>query len=375
MNAVKITQTLKQALVNYLTTTFDANKDGKEPELARKIRESFEEPRALFTGPYLELIYPYIKGACLNDLIDEGILTDQIKSLSCFNLLKPEPLPLGAPLYSHQEKAIRKLCDENTSIVVSSGTGSGKTECFTIPILNDLLEDETPGVRAILIYPLNALVNDQMERLRVLLKGTDITFGRFTGELLDRAERSEETLPNEIISREEIRDQGRIPQILITNYAMLEYLLIRPEDALIFNSGLWKYIVLDEAHTYNGAQGIEVAMLIRRLKQRLAKKQGDVLCVATSATLANDDPNQAVEFASKLFGEKFSPDDVIFGEEEIQHFDNSSAPLRRVEPSSYSQLSVRRHAGGNKKRIAGSGNHAAQPLILKKWLCGWLKLA
>jgi superfamily II DNA or RNA helicase len=371
MNAVKITQTLKQALVNYLTTTFDANKDGKEPELARKIRESFEEPRALFTGPYLELIYPYIKGACLNDLIDEGILTDQIKSLSCFNLLKPEPLPLGAPLYSHQEKAIRKLCDENTSIVVSSGTGSGKTECFTIPILNDLLEDETPGVRAILIYPLNALVNDQMERLRVLLKGTDITFGRFTGELLDRAERSEETLPNEIISREEIRDQGRIPQILITNYAMLEYLLIRPEDALIFNSGLWKYIVLDEAHTYNGAQGIEVAMLIRRLKQRLAKKQGDVLCVATSATLANDDPNQAVEFASKLFGEKFSPDDVIFGEEEIQHFDNSSAPLRRVEPSSYLNSQFEDMLEEIRKESPGSGNHAAQTADIEKvalWL-------
>ena len=145
MNAVKITQTLKQALVDYLTTTFDANKDGQEAELARKIRESFEEPRALFTGPYLELIYPYVQGKPLKELIDQGILSDQLRELECFNQPKPQPLPLEAALYAHQEKAIRKLCEEKSSIVVSSGTGSGKTECFTIPILNDLLQDNTPG--------------------------------------------------------------------------------------------------------------------------------------------------------------------------------------------------------------------------------------
>lgn len=357
MNAVKITQTLKQALVDYLTTTFDANKDGKEPELARKIRESFEEPRALFTGPYLELIYPYVKGSCLNDLMEEGVLTDQLKNLSCFNLPKPEPLPLDTPLYSHQEKAIRKLCEENTSIVVSSGTGSGKTECFTIPILNDLLQDDTPGVRAILIYPLNALVNDQMERLRILLKGTDITFGRFTGELPTSAERNEDTLPNEIISRKEIRDEGRIPQILITNYAMLEYLLIRPEDAIIFDSGLWKYIVLDEAHTYSGAQGIEVAMLIRRLKQRLRKEPGDILCVATSATLANDDPTEAVDFANKLFGEDISVDDVIFGEEESKHFGNQNQSVRVVASEAYLDKHFEAMLEEIRKDSPGEGNH------------------
>lgn len=335
MNAVKITQTLKQALVDYLTTTFDANKDGQEAELARKIRESFEEPRALFTGPYLELIYPYVHGKSLTALIDQGILSDQLRELDCFKLPKPEPLPLDTPLYSHQEKAIRKLCQEKASIVVSSGTGSGKTECFTIPILNDLLQDDTPGVRAILIYPLNALVNDQIERLRVLLKGTDITFGRFTGELPPEADRTPDTLPNEIISRKEIREEGRIPQILITNYAMLEYLLIRPEDSIIFESGLWKYIVLDEAHSYHGAQGIEVAMLIRRLKQRLDKRQGDIQCVATSATLANDDPKEALDFANKLFGEDLSLDDIIFGEEESKYFENASQRVRPVAPEAY----------------------------------------
>lgn len=187
MNTIKITQTLKKALVDYLMTTFDANRDGTEPDLAMKIRESFEYPNALFTGPYLELIYPYTKAASLRQYCKEGILTEQLQTLPSFSLPKPEPIPLDAPLYSHQAKAIKKLSLEGQSVVVSSGTGSGKTECFLIPIVNDLLIDDAPGVRAVLVYPLNALVNDQMERLRVVLKGTSITFGRYTSELPNKA--------------------------------------------------------------------------------------------------------------------------------------------------------------------------------------------
>ncbi len=320
MNVIKITQILEQALVNYLMTTFNANKDGNEPELAQKIRESFEYPKALFTGPFLELIFPYTHADSLKDLCQQNVLSKKLLDLSCFSLSEPEPISLETPLYSHQAKAIRKLCVENRSIVISSGTGSGKTECFSIPIVNDLLEDDTPGVRALLVYPLNALVNDQMERLRVMLRNTPITFGRFTSELPNQAQRDEYTLPNEIISRDEMRKESKIPQILITNYAMLEYLLLRPEDSILFNSGLWKFLVLDEAHTYTGAQGIEVAMLIRRLKQRLAKQPGDMLCIATSATLINDNPSIAANFAQKLFCENVQENDVIFGDEDKHHF-------------------------------------------------------
>ncbi|NMC84201.1 MAG: DEAD/DEAH box helicase [Anaerolineaceae bacterium] len=335
MNTVKITQTLKQALVDYLITTFDANKDGKEPELALKIRESFEAPKALFTGPYLELISPYIQAASLRELCQQGLLSKRLLALPCFSLPKPEPIPLEARLYSHQMKAIKKLCEENRSIVISSGTGSGKTECFSIPIVNDLLEDDTPGVRALLVYPLNALVNDQMERLRIMLSGTSITFGRFTSELPEHAVRDERTLPNEIISRDEIRGENKFPQILITNYAMLEYLLLRPEDSRLFNHGLWKYIVLDEAHTYTGAQGIEVAMLLRRLKQRLGKKPGDILCIATSATLVNDNPEKAASFAKKLFSEDFGEDDVIFGDEDKHYPFQPDQPSAPIPPEAY----------------------------------------
>jgi len=323
MNSIEITERLNSELVNYLTTTFDVNKNGDEEELAYKIRESFERPGALFRGPFLELILPYKMGLSINQLIEKGVLSPKLTQLQSFKLEDPEPIPLDAKLYRHQEIAIRKLSSEKKSIVISSGTGSGKTEGFLIPIINDLLEDDTPGVRAILIYPLNALVNDQLDRLRILLKGTDITFGRYTGELPNEANRSEETLPNEIISRSEIRDQKRVPQILITNYAMLEYLLLRPEDSLIFESGKWRFLVLDEAHTYAGAQGIEVSMLMRRLKQRLGDRASEMQCVATSATLVNNDADAAVDFAEKLFDAQINKDDIIFGEVNQQYFEKN----------------------------------------------------
>ena len=95
---------------------------------------------------------------------------------------------------------------------------------------------------------------------------------------------------------------------------MLEYLLLRPEDSVLFQSGLWRYIVLDEAHTYSGAQGIEVSMLMRRLKHRLEKGASEVQCIATSATLTSDDADAAATFAGNLFGETFTESDIIFGD-------------------------------------------------------------
>jgi len=314
MNAIEITQNLNQALIDYILTIFDVNKDGKEPDLAFKIRESLYRQNALFKGPYLEFVHPYKTASSIGDLINEGVLSHKIRELESFANDKPEPLPLTSPLYLHQEKAIKKLCNEKANIVISSGTGSGKTECFLIPIINDLLEDDSPGVRALLVYPLNALVNDQLDRLRILLKNTNITFGKYTGELPQQADREEDTLLNEIISRTEIQEEKKLPQILITNYAMLEYLLLRPEDSILFDTGKWRYLVLDEAHTYSGAQGIEVSMLIRRLKQRLGKTRSEIQCIATSATLVNDDVNDAVEFAKHLFDEELDSQDIIFGE-------------------------------------------------------------
>ena len=316
MNPILLAQQLQHVLVRYLLTTFDVNRDGQEPELAAELRARLNQPGALFRGPYLELTPPYRTGQSLRALCAQGVLTPDLLRLSCFE--RNKPIPADAPLFVHQERAIRKLCVDGRSVVISSGTGSGKTEGFLIPILDDLLRDSTPGVRALLIYPMNALVNDQLDRLRGLLAGTEITFGRYTSELRATEKEARQVLrdpmPNEVISREEIRTGRKLPQILITNYAMLEYLLLRPQDTPLFQSGAWRFVVLDEAHTYAGAQGIEVAMLMRRLKHRLGKGPGEVRCIATSATLTDDNTEAAVTFAQNLFGEKFATDDIIFGE-------------------------------------------------------------
>lgn len=332
MNPIRLSQQLQDTLTGYLTSTFDVNRDGQEPALAAFMKESFSQPQALFTGPYLELTPPYKTDKTLEELAAAGVISKELLQMECFQQNKP--LPVNAPLYTHQATAIHKLCAENRNIVVSSGTGSGKTECFLLPILNDLLVDPTPGVRAIIIYPLNALVNDQLDRLRELLRGTNITFGRYTSELEEKSKNAREQmkkewqemdparkalfnqypLPNEIIGRDQIQEQGLLPQILITNYAMLEYLLLRPQDSPLFDQGRWRFIVLDEAHTYAGAQGIEVGLLMRRLKLRLNKQSGETQCIATSATLTNDDANDAAKFAKALFGEDFTQEDIIFGE-------------------------------------------------------------
>lgn len=329
MNPIKLSENLQKALTAYLTTTFDVNRDGQERELAVAIRRSFDTPGALFNGPYLELTPPYRTGVSLNQLCTEGVLSKKLLDMQCFRNNKP--IPPDAPLYIHQETAIRKLSAYHDNVVISSGTGSGKTECFLIPILNDLLIDPTPGVRALLIYPMNALVNDQLDRLRNLLKDTDITFGRYTSELETTEQRARqkldfEPMANEVISREQIRSGEKLPQILITNYAMLEYLLLRPEDSILFQNGLWRFIVLDEAHTYAGAQGIEVSYLLRRLKHRLNLQPGETRCIATSATLTDDDAEQATSFASALFGETFSEDDVVFGEIDEDYIPESDSP-------------------------------------------------
>lgn len=286
----------------------------RDPKLSLALRTAIEQTDLLAKGPYLEATPPYLVGRSGADLIDEGVLS------SSFRLLESPALPLSRPLYSHQEAALRKL-RAGRNVVVATGTGSGKTESFLLPILDTLMREQDagtlgPGVRALLLYPMNALANDQLKRLRLLLAHRpEITFGRYTGDTpyTDREAREtfnslnpgEPLLGNEMLSREVMRDAP--PHILLTNYAMLEYLLLRPQDMELFESGseTWKFVVVDEAHVYDGTQGAEIAMLLRRLKERVAPR-GRLQCIATSATVGGESSPRAVtDFASQLFGETF----------------------------------------------------------------------
>lgn len=311
------------------------------PELQRQFEDQILSSGLLVKGPFLEAAPPYVVGSTLGHLADEGVVCPELLCLS-------SNLPAGRPLYAHQEAAIRGASNGRNQVIVT-GTGSGKTECFLIPILDHLLRQRasgslSPGVRALILYPMNALANDQLKRLRELLvSAPEITFGRYTGETRQTAREARREWgrqhpgaappANELLSRDEIRE--RPPHILLTNYAMLEYLLLRPKDAPLFE-GLfgetWSHLVIDEAHLYSGTLGTEIAYLIRRLKARLGVDAGHLRCFATSATIGSseEDYRQVARFASDLFGEPFGdgsnglPFDVITSS--VDHPDGEFGP-------------------------------------------------
>ncbi|MEE2038753.1 DEAD/DEAH box helicase [Nocardiopsis sp. CT-R113] len=290
----------------------------RDPVLAEALHEQIAESPLLSKGPLLEATPAYETGRTPRELIAEGVLAPG------FAAPDGPAIHLDRPLYTHQEEAVRKA-GAGRNLVVATGTGSGKTESFLLPILNEIQAEHErgelgPGVRAILLYPMNALANDQLKRLReeLLASSPHITFGRYTGETKESEEEALDSfrdlhpglapLPNELLSRERMRRDP--PHLLLTNYAMLEYLLLRPADLDLFegeHSGHWRFIALDEAHVYDGAKAAELAMLLRRLRDRVAPEQ-QLQCIATSATVG-DDPGAVTTFAERLFDAPFTWDD------------------------------------------------------------------
>lgn len=331
-NPIETARKVEDSYREYIATTIHFD----DADLQKQLETILCEPGYLAKGPFLEAAPPYRKDKTVADLVDEGLLCKGMMSLGGGETRNFDPY---RPLYVHQVKAIEKSVARRNYAVVT-GTGSGKTECFLLPILNDILTEfeksgRSAGVRAMILYPMNALANDQLKRLRQLLKGTDITFGRYTGDTEEKEsvalrkwkdENPDQTrLPNEIISREKIRENP--PNILLTNYSMLEYLLLRPEDAPLFEGAFganWRHIAIDEAHVYSGALGTEIAYLLRRVKARIESETGELPklhCYATSATIGSEeDMPKVATFARDLFGEPFSGDpadlDVITSEKD-----------------------------------------------------------
>lgn len=311
IDAISFNKDLRDTYWRYLFTTNIIS--DQEPKLQDKFFEKLQQRNAVFNGPFVHCTPSYRLSRSLRDLVNNK---GPVKLSGKFLNLPARHFAPDQPLYSHQVEAIEAIKD-GRNLVVATGTGSGKTECFLIPILDSIMRDPSGGLRAIIVYPMNALADDQLRRLRDLLAATpEVTFGRYTGDTVEDFEKGKEEphLPNERLTRKELRETP--PHILLTNFAMLEYLLLRPRDSELFNNHKLQFLVLDEAHTYTGAQGIEIAMLMRRLQQYLNRKPDQLQFILTSATLGNSEKATAAvaKFAGDLTGAVFSIEKVLRGD-------------------------------------------------------------
>jgi DEAD/DEAH box helicase domain-containing protein len=290
---------VRRTLLEYLSTTFHLDDRALHAALFEFLQD---REKGLFRGPYLDLRLPFRRA-------DPG-----------------QPLPLAiAPRftpYAHQLRAWERLASgpERTprATLVTTGTGSGKTECFLYPILDHCHRAAVSGergIKAIVLYPMNALASDQAERLAKELHRDPRLTGVVSAGLYVGGRGSHGTSgPNHLIDDRKVLRQAP-PDILLTNYKMLDLLLMRPEDRELWQfikPDTLRYLVLDELHSYDGAQGSDVACLIRRLRARLDIPRGALTCVGTSATIGGESSATALRtFAGQLFDEVIEAEAVV----------------------------------------------------------------
>lgn len=278
--------------------------------------------------PLIQINPNYQRKESVQALVQQGLLHPVCAEI--FQSGKTEGHPSPLTLFAHQLEAIAKAREEK-SYVVTTGTGSGKSLAFFIPIIDRVLKGKAEGshlrTRAIVIYPMNALANSQLEELNKFLHGypedgKPFTVARYTGQESQTA-------------RQKIADNS--PDILLTNFMMLELILTRYEAIdrqVIENCRGLEFLVLDELHTYRGRQGADVAMLVRRLRQRLDAQK--LICIGTSATMsstgtAEDQQKTVAEVASKLFGTAISSHDVIG--ETLERVTDPSLDVAKISPA------------------------------------------
>lgn len=402
-------QHVSSELLRTLTQYLEAQYHIWDEYLVGERRRLLEAPGVIHREPYIEATPSYVPGKPFSELR----IPPQVKELLNRAALAANS-GIPATPYKHQAEALEAFFHaEKPDLVISTGTGSGKTESFLMPILGSLALERSlrpasyaqTGMRALLLYPMNALVNDQVARLRRLLGSPSVAelltrpdgyracFGMYTsrtpypgpgipartkrdvGGWIDKfflayqAKKSRlesegkwpakdlaafrktfTTSPtdSELITRQEM--QERTPDVLVTNYSMLEYMLLRPVDSPIFDrTTKWLaddpdnklIVVLDEAHLYQGAQGTEVALLLRRLVSRLRVPRNRIRFIMTSASLAAGPDSQEVirTFAAQLTGGSAAGThfQVIRGELDIAP---SNQPGTSVEANAFAVLDV-----------------------------------
>ena len=305
---------IRNAVVEYLKATY--NFDDKNVEQAfedflyakrgvntKKDAANYRD--GMFKGPYIQIRLPF-------EQIDNSINLADVLTIA----------PNFAP-YQHQYQAFKRLSTQNNKpqpVILTTGTGSGKTESFLYPLLDYCYKNmNRPGIKAVILYPMNALATDQARRLAQaiynyqnsagehVLRG-NIRAGLFIGEGRNKAK----DRPTRMEEQRIIEDRQTLlqspPDILLTNFKMLDYSLLQAQYHPLWkynytDSSLFKFIVLDELHTYDGAKGSDVASLIRRLKLKLNIGNDQLVPVGTSATMAGgaDGKNELVKFFSLIF--------------------------------------------------------------------------
>ena len=299
--------------------------------LAQKLDAPAGTRGAFLADPLFEMIPEWMpSNTTMRGLADEGLLSHDL--VSAMARLPKDPLlseyvfPEDRHPYRHQVEAWRALLGPSPgSTLVSSGTGSGKTECFLVPILNSLTQEQTDGpplvgVRALFLYPLNALINSQRDRLRAWCEPFNgrLRFCLYKGDTPDSARKRvhDQAGPAEVIDRRTLRASP--PPILVTNATMLEYMLIRKKDQPIIDAseGKLKWIVLDEAHTYVGSHAAELSLLLRRVLHAFHQDPASVRFIATSATMGDDSEEsreRLARFIADISGVTDSNVSVVLG--------------------------------------------------------------
>ncbi|HQC53707.1 MAG TPA: DEAD/DEAH box helicase, partial [Lentisphaeria bacterium] len=336
LNPLAFSETIIGNFLKYQMTAYPFQDQRLNDQMKNLLRLDHVRQSPLLKGPYVSLSQTFAMGCTVSQLVSDGCLHPHLPQLVSF-----------PSVYAHQEAAIRAIAKGHTTLV-STGTGSGKSECFLYAAISAALKlkdaNAPAGISTVIVYPMNALAEDQLDRLRGLLAGSGVSFGIYVGKTPDteaevsghrmapgssradyhqqiarnqQEKRAENIHPcEEVCSREMMRQNGCQPRILLTNVKQLELLLTRGTDAEMFRNASLDYLVFDEAHTFAGIMGSESACLVRRLKA-FCGAQSHTTCIATSATIVDkDNPDAARDFAARFFGD--NKDNVRYVTEEYQ---------------------------------------------------------
>ncbi len=319
MDALRLVEFTRQRLVDLaVSENYLRSKDVSSA--AAEIWAGPGEGGGLVSELWVQGAFPNKKSAdTLQSLANEGLFPSELMRY----LDAHGKFPADRMLFTHQAAAARAVTgrrdsEQRPSVVITAGTGAGKTEAFLLPVLgglwNSRRQPNEEGMRCLILYPMNALVTDQVSRLYELLKDqNEISLFHFTSET---PEKDSQAKPHErwAACRPWSRDSARakVPDIVITNYSMLEYMLCRPQDAPFFGSAL-RYIVLDEAHLYTGTLAAEITLLLRRVRDRCGVSSEKIGHIATSATLGGSDEDLR-QFTSTMFSVPVNLVEPIHGE-------------------------------------------------------------